>query len=168
MARRDHYLIDGYNVIHAWPELKRLCGDLAAARDALIHLLTEYGAFETMFTEDEERVERVGRHTRIIYTGAGETADSRIERLAYEEAHRGRTVYVVTSDGAVESVILGAGACRIPSLEFRKQVLRVKRELKRDYLGTVRLPEARYVVSDRLDRDTAAKLDVLRKQTSED
>ncbi len=177
VARRDHYLIDGYNVIHAWPELKRLCGDLAAARDALTHLLTEYGAFEkyeitlvfdAMFTEDEERVERVGRHTRIIYTGAGETADSRIERLAYEEAHRGRTVYVVTSDGAVESVILGAGACRIPSLEFRKQVLRVKRELKRDYLGIVRLPEARYVVSDRLDRDTAAKLDALRKQTSED
>lgn len=60
------------------------------------------------------------------------------------------------------------GARRIPSLEFRKQVLRVKRELKRDYLGTVRLPEARYVVSDRLDRDTAAKLDALRKQTSED
>lgn len=173
MARREHYLIDGYNVINAWPELKRLRGDLAAARDALLHMLLEYGAFEkyemtivfdAMFTEDEEHIEQMGRHTRIIYTGAGETADSRIERLAYEEAHRGRTVYVVTSDGAVESVVLGAVACRIPSLEFRKNVLRVKRELRRDYLGRVRLPDARYVVSDRLDRETAAKLDALRKR----
>lgn len=93
MARREHYLIDGYNVINAWPELKRLRGDLAAARDALLHMLLEYGAFEkyemtivfdAMFTEDEEHIEQMGRHTRIIYTGAGETADSRIERLAYE------------------------------------------------------------------------------------
>ena len=60
--------------------------------------------------------------------------------------------------------MLGAGACRIPSLEFRKNVLRVKRELRRDYLGSVRLPDARYVVSDRLDRETAAKLDALRKR----
>ena len=173
MARREHYLIDGYNVINAWPELKRLRGDLAAARDALLHMLLEYGAFEkyemtivfdAMFTEDEEHIEQMGCHTRIIYTGAGETADSRIGRAAYEEAHRGRTVYVVTSDGAVESVVLGAGACRIPSLEFRKNVLRVKRELRRDYLGSVRLPDARYVVSDRLDRETAAKLDALRKR----
>lgn len=177
MAKRSHYLIDGYNVINAWPELKRLRGDLAEARDALIHLLTEYGAFEkyeitlvfdAMFTEDEEHVEHRGRHTRIIYTGAGETADSCIERLAYEEAHRGREVYVVSSDGAVESVVLGAGACRIPSLEFRKNVLRVKRELRRDYLGAVHLPEARYVVSERLDSDTAAKLDALRKRKDKD
>lgn len=69
MARREHYLIDGYNVINAWPELKRLRGDLAAARDALLHMLLEYGAFEkyemtivfdAMFTEDEEHIEQMG------------------------------------------------------------------------------------------------------------
>ena len=45
--RRECFLIDGYNVIHAWPELSRLAAiELAQARDQLVHLLTEYGAFE--------------------------------------------------------------------------------------------------------------------------
>lgn len=177
MAKRAHYLIDGYNVINSWPELKRLRGNLSEARDRLLHLLTEYGAFEkyditlvfdAMFTDDEEHVEKINAHTQVIYTGEGETADSRLERLAYEEARAGREVYVVSSDGAVESVILGAGASRIPSLEFRKTVLRTKKELRHDYLGKVRLPNSRYVVSDRLDPETAQKLDALRKARGKD
>lgn len=179
MARqREHYLIDGYNVINAWPELQKLLGDLSEARDRLTHLLAEYGAFEhyditivfdAAFTDDEEHLERVNAHTQVIYTGAGETADSRLERLAYEEAGRGREVYVVTSDAAVESMILGAGASRIPSLEFRKTVRRAKKDLRKEYLGAQRLPQARYVVSDRLDAATARKLDALRKgQDGED
>ena len=45
--RRECFLIDGYNVIHAWPALSRLAAiELAQARDQLVHLLTEYGAFE--------------------------------------------------------------------------------------------------------------------------
>ena len=39
--KREHFIIDGYNVIHALPELAALAGDLAEARDRLIHLLME-------------------------------------------------------------------------------------------------------------------------------
>ena len=47
MARkREHFIIDGYNVIHALPELASLAGDLAEARDRLLHMLMEYGAYE--------------------------------------------------------------------------------------------------------------------------
>ena len=128
MRKREHYIVDGYNVIHAWPELNALQADLAHARDRLIHILSEYGAYEryditivfdALLTEDEERREEMGRHLEVIYTGAGETADSCIERMAYESVRKGREVHVVSSDGAVESVILGAGAYRHPSLEFR-------------------------------------------------
>ena len=41
MSRREHYIIDGYNVIHAWPELSSLQENLAHARDRLIHILSE-------------------------------------------------------------------------------------------------------------------------------
>ena len=108
MARQrksEYYLVDGYNVINAWPELMRLRGNLNEARDVLVHILTEYGAFENyemtvvfdaFFTEEEEHELQISDRMKVIYTGAGETADSCIERLAYTA---GREVYVVTSDG---------------------------------------------------------------------
>ena len=103
---------------------------------------------------------------QVIYTGQGETADSYIERLAYESVRQGREVYVVTSDGAEQSVILGVGAYRIPALEFRKSVHKVKKELRHEYLEGVTLPLVRHLVEERLDPEVAAKLDALRKQTS--
>ena len=170
--KREHYLIDGYNVINAWPELNKLQGELAEARDKLVHILTEFGAYEkydmtivfdALFTDDEEHREKTSAHMEVIYTGAGETADSCIERLAYEYARQGQEVHVVTSDSAEQSVILGAGAYRIPALEFRRTVRRVKKQLRKDYLGEVTLPVTRMEVSDRLDAEVAAKLDALRK-----
>lgn len=111
MARQrksEYYLVDGYNVINAWPELMRLRGNLNEARDVLVHILTEYGAFENyemtvvfdaFFTEEEEHELQISDRMKVIYTGAGETADSCIERLAYTAVRAGREVYVVTSDG---------------------------------------------------------------------
>ena len=47
MARKwEHYIVDGYNVINSWPELIKLQDDLSKARDELVHILTEYGAYE--------------------------------------------------------------------------------------------------------------------------
>ncbi|MBR6342399.1 MAG: NYN domain-containing protein [Selenomonadaceae bacterium] len=173
MRRREHYIIDGYNVIHAWPELKALQSNLSEARDRLIHVLSEYGAYENLditivfdalFTEDEEHTEKPHQHFEIIYTGAGETADSRIERIAYESVRRGREVHVVSSDGAVESVILGAGAYRHPSAEFRRAVRKAKKQIQQEYLGPVTLPLVRNEVGGQLDADTSAKLDAFRKR----
>ena len=88
----EYYLVDGYNVINAWPELIRLRANLDEARDVLLHILTEYSAFENyemtvvfdaFFTEDEEHELSIAEKMKVIYTGAGETADSCIERLAY-------------------------------------------------------------------------------------
>lgn len=172
MKKREHYIIDGYNVINSWPELIKLKNELAEARNKLAHILDEYGAYEkyhltivfdAMFTDDEEHHEKLSAHTEIIYTGAGETADSLIEKLAYNSVHLGDDVYVVTSDSAEQSVILGAGAYRIPSLEFRRLVFRAKKQLKKEYLGHITLPIARLEVEDRLDRDVVKKLDELRK-----
>jgi len=86
----EYYLVDGYNVINAWPELIRLRGNLDEARDVLVHILTEYGAFENyemtvvfdaFFTEDEEHALQITDRMKVIYTGAGETA-ARLNRLA--------------------------------------------------------------------------------------
>lgn len=77
---REHYIVDGYNVINLWPELAALRGDLSEARDKLLHMLSEYGAYEqyditvvfdALFTAEEEHVEKVGAHLQVVYTGRG-------------------------------------------------------------------------------------------------
>ena len=171
--KREHYIIDGYNVIHSWPELEKLSrGELAEARDRLLHIMQEYGAYESydvtvvfdaLFTTDEAHEEKRGKHLTVIYTAPGETADSCIERLAYESVRMGREVHVVTSDGAEQSVILGAGAYRLPSRELLKQVKRVKKLLRKDYLIPAAAIVSRNEIGGRIDRDTAAILDALRK-----
>ena len=176
MARQrdsEYYLIDGYNVINAWPELIRLRGNLDEARDVLVHILTEYGAFENyemtivfdaFFTEDEEHELQVTDRMKVIYTGAGETADSCIERLAYTAVRAGREVHVVTSDGAEQSVILGAGAYRITSPELRRSVKKAKKLMKMEYIGAHTQPLGRIEVHERLDRDTLARLEEMRRK----
>mgnify|MGYP001011647022 FL=1 len=169
----EYYLVDGYNVINAWPELIRLRGNLDEARDVLVHILTEYGAFENyemtvvfdaFFTEDEEHALQITDRMKVIYTGAGETADSCIERLAYTAVRAGREVHVVTSDGAEQSVILGAGAYRITSPELRRSVKKAKKLMKTEYIGAHTQPLGRIEVHERLDRDTLARLEELRRK----
>ena len=173
MARkREHFIIDGYNVIHALPELSALMGDLAEARDRLLHLLVEYGAYEkyemtvvfdALFASGEEHRETIAPHFEVVYTAEGVTADSCIERLAYESVRASREVHVVTSDGAEQSAILGAGAYRISSAELWRRVKKTKKRIADEYLGEVTLPLLRNEVGSRIDSRTAAKLDALRK-----
>ena len=176
MARQrksEYYLVDGYNVINAWPELMRLRGNLNEARDVLVHILTEYGAFENyemtvvfdaFFTEEEEHELQISDRMKVIYTGAGETADSCIERLAYTAVRAGREVYVVTSDGAEQSVILGAGAYRITSPELRRSGKKAKKLMKAEYMNPHSRPLGRIEVHERLDYDTRARLEELRRR----
>lgn len=70
---------------------------------------------------------------------------------------------MVTSDGAEQSMILGAGAYRHPSKEFYTIIKRAKKELRKGYLDKVKLPVSRNEIASNLDEGTLAKLDALRK-----
>jgi len=169
--KREYYLVDGYNLIYAWQELKG--EELAIARDHLIHILIEYGAYEKFditivfdagSTEEEEHIEKYNDHFKVIYTAQGETADSVIERLVYELVKHRKEIHVVSSDGVIESVILGAGAYRHPSREFYRTVKRVKQHLRKEYLSNVTLPVVRSEVAGRLDDKVFAKLEEIRRR----
>jgi len=169
--QRPHYLVDGYNLIHVWPEINT--DDLATAREFLIRSLQEYGAYEKFDitlvfdaarSEDEERKEIYSEIFRVIYSAFNETADNVIERLSYEEVRKKREVHVVSSDATIESVILGAGAYRHPSREFYRAVKRAKQHLRKEYLSNVTLPVVRNEVGDRIGAEVFAKLEQLRRQ----
>ncbi len=170
---REYFIIDGYNLIYASKELSGMLADFAAARDRLVHIVSEYGAYEKIDvtivfdapnTAEEEQQQEIGEHCRVVYTKAEETADSYIERLAYELARKKKVVRVVSSDSAIESVILGAGGVRVPSREFMNAIRRAKKHLRREYLGNVTIPLARHDVSTRLDEETLSELNRLRRE----
>ena len=127
----DYLLVDGYNIIFAWAELKALAAvDLAAARSALEDILADYRGFrrcEVILVFDAYKVKRNpgsvekrnGIH--IVYTKEAETADMYIEKASYrlQKEHR---VRVATSDGLEQLIVLGHGALRLSAETFHAEV----------------------------------------------
>ncbi len=170
-----HMIVDGYNVINAWPNLIKLSKeDFEYARDVLIHILMEYGQFEkydmtvvfdAQYTASEETVEEKTTHFKIVYTKEKETADSYIERAAYEASrYHGQEVYVVTSDGAEQSLILGAGAYRITAKELLRSVKHSKKHIRDEYTEAYALPIKRSEIGSRISDEVMAKLEQMRKE----
>ena len=136
----EYLLVDGYNIIFAWEDLNALARtNLAGARDALIHLLANYQGYKktgVILVFDAYRVpggtEKVERHggLYVIYTKEAETADSYIERTTYQIGKKYR-VRVATSDGAEQSIILGAGALRMSARMLREELNATQAEIDR-------------------------------------
>ncbi|HHW43734.1 NYN domain-containing protein [Desulfofundulus thermobenzoicus] len=138
----DHLVVDGYNIIHAWPELEKLAeSSLEHARTRLVDILVNYAALSgervvVVFDAHQvknavERAEMV-QGVQVIFTAEGETADSVIERLVGELARQG-TVHVVTYDWAEQQTILGRGAYRLTPRELWQRVIRFEQEGRKHY-----------------------------------
>ena len=137
-AGPEYLLVDGYNMIFAWEDFKRLARDhLDAARQALMDLLCNYQGFRkcaVILVFDAYKVPRgtgaVSRYHNIhvVYTKEAETADAFIEKVTYEIGGR-RRVRVATSDSAEQLIILGHGALRVPADLFRMELERTSGEI---------------------------------------
>ena len=99
----------------------------------------------------------------MVYTSEGETADSYIERLAYEQVRSGKRVFVVTSDWTEQLVILGVGAYRISARELLQEVKKVRRQLEDGYSKNV-LTYRRQELENRLSKEVVERLEELRKK----
>ena len=130
----EYLLVDGYNIVFAWDELKAAAKEnLAAARQMLMDILSNYQGFKknvVILVFDAYKVPRsvqdVTRYHNIyvVYTKEAETADAYIERATYEIGRHHR-VRVATSDGAEQLIILGHGALRLSASTFRAEVEQV-------------------------------------------
>lgn len=134
----EYLIIDGYNVINAWKEFAPFRKvNLEHARDLLVAGVAEYAAFKgykAVVVFDAMDVSgaassEIIHGLQVVYTGEGETADSWIERRAYELGRTKVKVFVVTSDYAEQINILGAGAYRISAREFREEYHKAKKEI---------------------------------------
>lgn len=136
----DILIVDGYNMIGAWPELVQLKQkDLAAARDRLIEILAEYQGFtgfKVIIVFDAYGVKGIEKRYRqhrveVIYTKSEETADERIEKLANELNSRTTQIYVATSDFTEQWAIFGQGALRISARELLEEVADTDRRIEK-------------------------------------
>ena len=126
----EYLLVDGYNIIFAWEELKAVAQtNLDAARQLLMDLLSNYQGFKkcvVILVFDAYKVPRnvqdVFKYHNIyvVYTKEAETADTYIERATYEIGKHHR-VRVATSDGAEQLIILGHGALRLSATTFKAE-----------------------------------------------
>ena len=132
-------LVDGYNIIFAWDELNKLAKvDLDAARNQLIHILSNYQGVrrcKVILVFDAYKVKgNPGRAEKVnnifvVYTKQAETADTYIERTTYELGRHYR-VRVATSDGMEQTIILGHESQRISARAFEEEVKQAQQELE--------------------------------------
>lgn len=128
---KEYLLIDGYNIIFAWDDLKALAVEnLESARVALIERMKQYRAFcdvEVIIVFDAYKVkgsvgevERVG-NLSVVYTKEAQTADAYIEKTA-RELSKNYKVTVATSDSLEQLIVFGGGAYRMSARAFLQQV----------------------------------------------
>lgn len=140
LLREEFVLVDGYNIIHAWPNLKALVvEDLEGARQRLIHRLRNYQGWrrcKVIVVFDAYRVknnpgsvERLG-DLWVVYTREAETADMYIEKTTYDLSRKDYRVRVATSDGLEQLIILGHGAVRVSAPEFLRELEQTEAEIR--------------------------------------
>lgn len=135
----EYLLVDGYNVIFSWDNLKKLSKDnIEGARNALINILCNYQGYkkcEVILVFDAYKVKGSTREVEkinnihVVYTKEAETADMYIEKTTHTLA-KSHKVRVVTSDALEQIIILGNGALRVSSREFLYEIEQAQADIK--------------------------------------
>ena len=139
----EYMLVDGYNIIFAWEDLKKIAQtNLDLARAQLIDRLRNYQGFRQhpvivvfdayKVKNNPGSIEHFG-DLAVVYTKEAETADMYIERVTHELGKKHK-VRVATSDGLEQVIILGHGALRVSAENFLTEVKQVEASI-RDYLN---------------------------------
>lgn len=164
--KKDAYLlVDGYNIIFAWEELKELAEqNLDGARGKLLDILCNYQGIkqcELIVVFDAYRLQ--GHPTEffdyhnihVVYTKEAETADQYIERFAHENSKK-YDVTVATSDGLEQIIIRGQGCKLLSARDLLEEVDFSSQKLKEEYLERQSSPK-RYLLDD-ITEDVAVAL----------
>ncbi|MBR3929622.1 MAG: TetM/TetW/TetO/TetS family tetracycline resistance ribosomal protection protein [Clostridia bacterium] len=138
--RPEYLLVDGYNILHAWEDTREEAKrDLDSARRMIMDILSNFQGFTSqrlILVFDAYKVSGgVGSVSKyngidVVYTKEAETADSFIEKTAYEIS-KYNMVRVATSDALEQMIIFGSGALRVSAQELRKEVESANVEIRK-------------------------------------
>ena len=126
--REEYLLVDGYNIVFAWPELAELAQEnMDGARMKLLDQLCNYQAIRKCqiiavfdaYRVKEHREEFIAYHNiHLVYTREAQTADHYIERFAHDNNRKYR-ITVATSDGLQQMIVRGAGCALLSARELK-------------------------------------------------
>lgn len=135
-------IVDGYNIIGAWPDLRALKDQdrMDEARDLLISKMAEYQSYtgiKVMIVFDAYNVPGPGRQiedyrVEVYFTKKKETADEKIEQIVSQHQNKNRQIYVATSDYTSQRVIFGQGALRKSARELLHDLESAGKEIKKE------------------------------------
>lgn len=145
-SKEQYLLVDGYNIIFAWDELKELAKiNLDSARTKLMDLLCNYQGYKKMkliLVFDAYKVSggkgsvNQYHNIHVIYTREAETADQYIEKTVHEIGQK-YDVTVATSDNLEQMIIYGSGARRLSADGLRQEMQMVQAEIREEFLEPV-------------------------------
>ena len=171
MALKTFLIVDGYNIIHAWPELEDLTKvSLESARVKLMDILCNYQGVseETVILVFDGYLVKgsTGSVTKynnifVVYTKEAETADHYIEKTVFNIPKEYR-VKVATNDGLEQTIIMGKGAIRITSKELKQMIEYEENNIRRNY--TEKRPAKNNMLIDNVDKKTLEWLEMMRRK----
>ena len=166
---KEYLIVDGYNIIGAWPELQALKEEnLEYARARLIEILSAHAALSkriVILVFDAYQVKKNSgslemiQGIEVIYTKENVTADMAIERLT-AQIPKHQKVFVATSDRLQQETIWGKGAFRISAMELKREVEQAEKEHKPHYTPQLYVSNR---LEDRIDPEVRRKLEKISK-----
>ena len=169
--KEECLLIDGYNIIYAWPELNELADEnMDSARMKLLDALSNYQGIrkcEVIVVFDAYRVQGHLEEVidyfniRIVYTKEAQTADQYIERFARDNQKK-YNITVATSDYLQQVIIRGAGCTLLSARELKSELDGANERIRQEYLEVQR--RQRNYVMDALSSEEKQRMEELVKE----
>lgn len=160
IAKETYLLVDGYNIVFAWEELRGIAKDnIDAARIKLLDILCNYQGIKKnkiIVVFDAYRVQghRVEicdyNNIYVVYTKEAETADQYIEKFVHQN-HGNYSITVATSDRLEQIIIRGNGAALFSAMELMDEIEWANKKMMEEYSEKYRME--RNVLSDTLSEE---------------
>ena len=168
----ERLIVDGYNIIFAWPELSALKDvKLEDARDLLVSILADYAAmtrqkvtvvFDSHRRPDAEASQQTVSGVEVVYSGRKTSADHVIEKLLFE-AKSSDEVTVATSDALQRDLALGRQIKTVSALTLKREVDAVLSRRDQQMGDRQARSDIARRLEDRLDPKTRERLDQMRR-----
>lgn len=143
--KEEYLLVDGYNIIHSWPELKEHADEnMDGARQKLLDTLSNYQGIKKCqiivvfdaYRVQGHREEVIEYHNiYLVYTKEAQTADQYIEKFAHDNQKK-YNITVATSDGLQQIIIRGAGCSLLSARDLKDEIDRVNSKMRQELQET--------------------------------
>ena len=167
--RKEYLLVDGYNIIFAWEELRELAeSNIDGARGRLMDILSNYQGIRKctlILVFDAYKMEgfpgevQQYHNIHVVYTKEAETADQYIEKVAHEIGRK-YEVTVATSDGTEQVIIRGQGCRLLSAKELHTEIGLAQKELRENHME--KAESTKNYLFHYLDEETAKEMEEVR------